>query len=147
MNLYNIEDQKLVRKRLFIYVCRRCYNFSNFLENPKEGPFYVKKMLCLQFWGNLKYEVLIQCVESWGHKDSIFWVLSKSEMWNFFDVEVVIVISSTDVDQKSFFDQFLILYIIEVQKLPTSCLFNFVRVYQLLQPHLKSYTCLWKYHC
>ena len=38
-----------------------------------------------------------------------------------------------DVDGNSFLDQFLIPYVIEVQKIPTIHLINFVRVDQSLQ--------------
>ena len=41
-----------------------------------------------------------------------------------------------DVGENFSLDQFLILYIIEVQKIPTLCLVNFVRVNQSLQPHV-----------
>ena len=30
---------KIGLKRFFIYACRRYYSLTNFLENPKEGPF------------------------------------------------------------------------------------------------------------
>ena len=42
------------------------------------------------------------------------------------------------IDEKSFLDQFLILYIIKVQKLPIFCAFNFVRAYQ---PHVDFRLC------
>ena len=42
------------------------------------------------------------------------------------------------IDEKSFLDQFLILYIIEAQKLPTLRSVNFVRVYQSLQSHVEA---------
>ena len=44
-----------------------------------------------------------------------------------------------DVDGKSFLHQFLIPYVIEVQKIPTSRPFNFVRVDQLLQLDLFAF--------
>ena len=78
MNLYNIRGSENGLKKIFIYIHRRYCNFSNFLENPKGGPFYVKEFFM-------------------------------------------------ELDEKSFLDQFLILYIIEVQKLRASCLFNFPR--------------------
>ena len=52
-----------------------------------------------------------------------------------------------DVDEKSFLDQFLILYIIEVQKLPTLRLINFVRVYQSLQQHVFCWNMMFPKHC
>ena len=45
-------------------------------------------------------------------------------------------ISSTYAGE-DFLDQFLVLYIIEVQKIPTLLPVNFVRVNQLLQPHME----------
>ena len=40
--------------------------------------------------------------------------------------------------EKFFLGLFLILYVSEVQKIPTLCLVNFVRVKQLLQPHVNT---------
>ena len=65
--------------------------------------------------------------------------MERSPLWIFQEIWKI-AIPFTDVGEKSFLDQFLILYTIEVQKLTTFCPSNFVRVYQLLQPHLKSYT-------
>ena len=46
-----------------------------------------------------------------------------------------------DVGEKSFLGQFLILYIKEVQKIPTLRPVNFVRVKQSLQPHVAVQVC------
>ena len=50
-----------------------------------------------------------------------------------------------DVDEKQFLDQFLILYIIVVQKIPTLRLVNIVRVNQSLQPHVNQMDTLCSY--
>ena len=50
-----------------------------------------------------------------------------------------------DVDENSFFDQFLILYIIVVQKIPTLRPVNFVRVDQLLQLDVVGHVQPWMY--
>ena len=65
-----------------------------------------------------------------------FFDIEGSPLWIFQEI-LKIAMSSTDVDEKSFIDEFLISYIVEVQTLPTLRPFNFVRVNQSLQPHVR----------